>query len=85
MGGKLSRFLFSAQRNYRTTRLSRLGAIFALDRTFPPVRPKFEKTPIVAIKQGGTVEAATNGVREAMDSMVNIAERSRCRVEEKWQ
>ncbi|KFZ23278.1 hypothetical protein V502_02238 [Pseudogymnoascus sp. VKM F-4520 (FW-2644)] len=33
--------------------------------------PKFEETPVVAIKQGGTAEAAISGVIEMIDSMIN--------------
>jgi len=35
--------------------------------------PNFEKTPTVAIEQGGTAEAAINGVSETIDSMTNTA------------
>ena len=35
--------------------------------------PNFEKTPTVAIEQGGTAEAAIDGVSKTIDSMTNTA------------
>jgi hypothetical protein len=36
-----------------------------------PSAPNFEETLIVAIKQGGTAEAAIGGMIETIDSMTN--------------
>jgi hypothetical protein len=36
-----------------------------------PNAPKFEETPLVAIKQGGAAEAAITGVIEMINSMIN--------------
>jgi hypothetical protein len=37
----------------------------------PPSTPNFEETLIVAIKQGGTAEAALSGIIETINSMIN--------------
>jgi hypothetical protein len=36
-----------------------------------PGAPNFEEILMVAIKQGGTTEAAISGVNETIDSMIN--------------
>jgi len=36
-----------------------------------PGAPNFEKTPTVAIEQGGAAEAAIDGVNETIDSVTN--------------
>jgi hypothetical protein len=36
-----------------------------------PSAPNFEETPMVAIKQGGTAEAAISGVIKTIDSMIS--------------
>jgi hypothetical protein len=38
-----------------------------------PNAPNFEETPMVAIKQGATAEAAISGVIETIDSMINYS------------
>jgi hypothetical protein len=50
---------------------SKFRAILFRDRTFHLSAPNFEKTLIVAIKQGGTAEAAIGGVIEMIDSIIN--------------
>jgi len=52
---------------------SKLKTIFFLDETFPLSAPNFEETPIVVTKQGGTAEAAIDGVNETIDSIANTA------------
>ena len=39
----------------------------------PPRAPNFEKTPTVAIEQGGTAEAAIDGVSETIEGLTNTA------------
>jgi hypothetical protein len=40
---------------------------------FPPSTPNFEETPTVAIEQGGTAEAAVDGVNETIDCLTHTA------------
>jgi hypothetical protein len=49
----------------------KFGAILFRYRTFPLSAPNFEKTLIVAIKQGGTAEAAISDVIKTINSMIN--------------
>ena len=66
----------SHRRNSRTAFFSSLSAfkiwshIISLE-DLSLSAPNFGKTVIVAIKQGGTAEAAIGGVIETIDSMIN--------------
>jgi hypothetical protein len=50
---------------------SKLGAIFFLYRTFPQVLRISMRFCQSQIEQGGTAEAAINGVNETIGSMIN--------------
>ena len=49
----------------------KFGAILIRGGTFPQVLGNFEKTLIVAIKQGGIAEAAIGSVIETVNSIIN--------------